>query len=87
MNEKTIDQIEEEVLSYKVSDEAVEAAGTRTEIAGAWTFICTGIQCNHSPDVPDGGRLVRSLRAYRAECVGSMPEVRCLKYYGRACAR
>ena len=33
MNEKTIDQIEEEVLSYKVSDEAVEAAGTRTEIA------------------------------------------------------
>ena len=48
MNEKTIDQIEEEVLSYEVSDEAVEAAGTRTEIAGAWTFICTGIQCNHS---------------------------------------
>jgi hypothetical protein len=29
MNEKTIDQIEEEVLSYEVSDEAVEAAGTR----------------------------------------------------------
>ena len=25
MNEKTIDQIEEEVLSYEVSDEAVEA--------------------------------------------------------------
>src|SRR6476620_7593273 len=48
MNEKTIDQIEEEVLSYEVSDEAVEAAGTRTEIAGAWTFICTGIQCNHT---------------------------------------
>ena len=48
MNEKTIDQIEEEVLSYKVSDEAVEAAGTRTDIAGAWTFICTGIQCNHT---------------------------------------
>ena len=47
MNEKSIDQIEEEVLSYEVSDEAVEAAGTRTEIAGAWTFICTGIQCNH----------------------------------------
>ena len=46
MNEKTIDQIEEEVLSYKISDEAVEAAGTRTEIAG-WTFVCTGIGCNH----------------------------------------
>ena len=41
MNEKTIDQIEEEVFSYKVPDEAVEAAGTRTEIAGAWTFVCT----------------------------------------------
>jgi hypothetical protein len=38
MNEKAIDQIEEEVLSYEVSDEAMEAAGTRTEIAGAWTF-------------------------------------------------
>jgi hypothetical protein len=48
MNEKAIDQIEEEVLSYEVSDEAVEAAGTRTEIAGAWTFVCTGIGCNHS---------------------------------------
>ena len=48
MLEKTIDQIEEDVLSYEVSDEAVEAAGTRTEIAGAWTFICTGIQCNHT---------------------------------------
>ena len=48
MNEKTIDQIEEEVLSYEVCDEAVEAAGTRTEIAVAWTFICTGIQCNHN---------------------------------------
>ena len=76
MNEKTIDQIEEEVLIYEVSDEALEAAGMRTEIAGAWTFICTGIQCNHSPYGSGGGRLVRSLRAYRAECVGSMPEVR-----------
>jgi hypothetical protein len=47
MNEKTIDQIEEEVLSYEVSDEAVEAAGTRAEIAGVWTFVCTGgIQCH-----------------------------------------
>ena len=60
MNEKTIDQIEEEVLSYEVSDEAVEAAGT-TEIAGAWTFVCTGIECNHSAALvpiraPLGGR-------------------------------
>ena len=52
MNEKTIDQIEEEVLSYEVSDEAAEAAGM-TEIAGAWTFVCTGVECNHSP-VSDG---------------------------------
>jgi hypothetical protein len=44
MNEKTIDQFEE-VLSQEVSDEALEAAGTRTEIAGAWTVVCTGIQC------------------------------------------
>jgi hypothetical protein len=46
MNEKTIDQIEEEVLICEISDEAVEAAGTRTEIAWVWTFICTGIQCH-----------------------------------------
>ena len=45
MLEKTIDQIEEDVLSYEVSDEAVKAAGTRAEIAGAWTFVCPGVQC------------------------------------------
>jgi hypothetical protein len=45
MDEMTIDQIEEDVLSYEVSDDAVEAAGTRTEIAGAWTFVCSGVQC------------------------------------------
>jgi hypothetical protein len=40
MNE--IDQTEDEI-----PDEAVEAAGTRTEITGAWTFVCTtGIQCH-----------------------------------------
>ena len=33
MNEKSIDQIEEEVLIYEISDEAVEAAG-KVEIAG-----------------------------------------------------
>jgi hypothetical protein len=47
MNEKTIDQIEEEALICEISDEAVEAAGTRTEIAGVWTFVCTGIECHH----------------------------------------
>jgi hypothetical protein len=47
MNEKTIDQIEEEALIREISDEAVEAAGTRTEIAGMWTFVCTGIECHH----------------------------------------
>jgi hypothetical protein len=45
VNEKTIDQIEE-VLICEISDEAVEAAG-RAEIAGVWTFVCTGIQCGH----------------------------------------
>jgi len=61
MNEKTIDQIEEEVLICEISDEAVEAAGTRTEIAGVWTFVCTGgIQCNQvfsrSNEKPRPGR-------------------------------
>ena len=45
MNEKTIDQIEEDILICQISDEAVEAAGTRTEIAAAWTFVCTGVHC------------------------------------------
>jgi hypothetical protein len=40
-------RLKEEVFSCEISDEAVEAAGTRTETAGVWTFICTGgIQCN-----------------------------------------
>jgi hypothetical protein len=43
MNE--IDQIEQDAISYEVSDEAMEVAGTRTESAGAWTFVCTGIGC------------------------------------------
>ena len=47
MNEKSIDQIEEEVLICEISDEAVEAAGTRTEIAGVWTFVCTSKHCSH----------------------------------------
>jgi hypothetical protein len=49
MNEKTIDEIEKEVLCYDVSDEAVETAGAGTEIAGAWTFVCSGIQCHEVP--------------------------------------
>ena len=51
MNEKTIDQIEQDALGHEVSDDAVEAAGTRTEIAGAWTWVCTGIGCNYGPFV------------------------------------
>jgi hypothetical protein len=46
MDEKTLGQIEQEVLTYEVSDEAVEAAGTTSEIARAWTFVCSGIQCH-----------------------------------------
>jgi hypothetical protein len=45
VNEKTIDEIEQDALSYEISDDALEAAGTSTEIAGAWTFVCSGIQC------------------------------------------
>lgn len=48
MNDTTIglDQTEEEILSYEVSDEALEtAAGAGNEIAGNWTVVCTGIQC------------------------------------------
>jgi hypothetical protein len=51
MDEKTIDQTEE-VLICEISDEAVEAAGTRTEIAGVRTsfapaaFIAIG--CIHA---------------------------------------
>ena len=41
MNEKTIDDFGED----EISDEAVEAAGTRTD-AAAWTFVCSGIQCH-----------------------------------------
>jgi len=44
MNEKSIDQIEE-VLICEISDETVEAAGTMTEIAGVWTFVCTSKHC------------------------------------------
>jgi hypothetical protein len=44
MNEKTIDQIEQDVLRNEVSDDAVEAAGTRSEIAGAWTWHWVQLQ-------------------------------------------
>jgi hypothetical protein len=53
MHDKVIDQIEEEILNYEFSDDAVEAAGTRTEVAGAWTWVCTGIGCNYDPYVLD----------------------------------
>jgi hypothetical protein len=47
MNDITIglDQTEEEILTYEVSDEALEAtAGTRKEKAGNYTFgACTGL--------------------------------------------
>jgi hypothetical protein len=38
------DRIEEGAIS----DEALEAAGTRTESAAVWTILCTSsIQCNY----------------------------------------
>jgi hypothetical protein len=41
------DQTDEEILTYKVSDEALEnAAGTGREKAGSWTFgACAGLDC------------------------------------------
>jgi hypothetical protein len=40
----TIDQIEEEVLSYEVSDEALEAAAGTTDKVGSFTLsFCTGL--------------------------------------------
>jgi hypothetical protein len=47
MDENSIDQIEEELLIHEISDEAVEAAGTRNEIAGVWTFVCTSKHCSY----------------------------------------
>jgi hypothetical protein len=68
MSEKTaVDPIGEEVLGYEVSDEAVEAAGMRTEIAGAWTFVCTGIQCDSVPNV-EQGRSKRLAHAAKGRC-------------------
>jgi hypothetical protein len=45
MNFKTIDQIDEEILSFDVSDEALEiAGGTGKEKAGNYTLgFCTGL--------------------------------------------
>jgi hypothetical protein len=43
MNDTTIDQIEEEILNYEVSDEAIEAAAGK-EKAGAFTIsFCSGL--------------------------------------------
>ena len=40
-----MEQSEEEILNYEVADDAVEVAGTSTELAVAWTFVCSGVQC------------------------------------------
>ena len=43
MNYNTIEQIEEDLLSYDVSDEALETAGAK-EKAGNYTLgFCTGL--------------------------------------------
>jgi len=52
MNDTTIhlDQSDEEILAFEISDEALEAAaGTGKEKAGLWTAFCTGISCPGSP--------------------------------------
>jgi hypothetical protein len=45
MTDSTIQQIEEEILSYEVSDEALEAAaGTVKDKAGSFTIsFCSGL--------------------------------------------
>jgi hypothetical protein len=45
MTDTTIDQIEEAILSYEVSDEALEAAaGTMKDKAGSFTLaFCSGL--------------------------------------------
>jgi hypothetical protein len=45
MTDSTIQQIEEEILSYEVSDEALEAAaGTLKDKAGSFTIsFCSGL--------------------------------------------
>jgi len=46
MNEKIIDEIEDDI-----SDEALEAGGTRAEVLAAWTILCTSsIQCNYASE-------------------------------------
>ena len=45
MNEKIIDEIEDDI-----SDEALEAGGTRAEVLAGWTILCTSsIQCTYGP--------------------------------------
>jgi hypothetical protein len=45
MNKEAVYQADEENLTYKVSDEALEAAAGNEALAAAWTNICTGVQC------------------------------------------
>ena len=46
MNDNTIglDHTEEEILTYQVSDEALETAAGNAALP-AWTMFCSGIQC------------------------------------------
>ena len=44
MNEIIIDQTEEEILSYEVSDEALENSGAVKDKVGNYTlYACTGL--------------------------------------------
>ena len=43
MNE--FDQIEEEVLTCEVSDEALEAAADTGKELANWTMFCSGVNC------------------------------------------
>jgi hypothetical protein len=52
MNPTTVqmEQKEEEILSFEVSDEVLESAGQRPEMATTF-FICTGLLICPSPDL------------------------------------
>jgi hypothetical protein len=43
MSDKIIDQIEEEILSFEVSDEALETAGSKDKVGAYTLYACTGL--------------------------------------------
>ena len=44
MNDKTIDQTEEEILSHEVSDEALETAAGKDKVGNFTLAFCSGLE-------------------------------------------